>query len=67
MIKKLYYKYDPNNGEPYIIDDNYDNLKIMIEEESKNIKYQGDEQDVQLSVTFVWMTERQFKNLPEAY
>lgn len=67
MKKKLYYKFDPNNGEPWIIDVNMDNLKSMIETEMETIKKEGDEEDVSLTITFVWMTDEEMEDLPEAY
>lgn len=67
MEKKLYYKFEPNNGEPWIIDGSLDNLKSMIEGEMEEIKKPGDETDVELTITFVWLTDKEFAELPEAY
>lgn len=65
--KKLYYKFDPQNGEPFIIDGLMENIVAMIESEKEVIKNEGDEEDVELSITFVWLTDEEFSNLPEAY
>lgn len=67
MENKLYYKFEPNNGEPWIIDGNLDNLKDMIEAEMSAITKDGEEEGVSLEITFVWMTEEEFAALPEAY
>lgn len=66
-IKKLYFKFDPNNGEPWIIDGNLDNLKHMIQSEMETIKKEGDEEDVELHITFVWMTDEELEALPDPY
>lgn len=65
MKKKLYYKFEPNNGEPWIMDCCIDHLKDMIAVEMDAIKYEGDEEGVELRITFVWMTEEEFEALPE--
>ena len=67
MEKKLYYKFNPNNGEPWIIDGNLDNLKDMIQGEMDAIKKEGDEEDAELTITFVWMTDEEMEDLPDAY
>lgn len=67
MEKKLYYKFDPQNGEPYIIDGSYENLIQLIKNEAETISKEGEEQDVELSITFLWMTDEEFSALPEAY
>lgn len=67
MAKKLYYKFEPNNGEPWIIDGSLDNLKDLISGEMEGIKSPGDEKDVEITITFVWMTDKAFAKLPEAY
>lgn len=67
MEKKLYYKFEPNNGEPFIIDGHLDNLKDLIAGEMEAIKSEGDEEDVEITITFLWMTEEEFAALPEAY
>lgn len=60
-MKELYYKLEVV-GESHLII-TLDEAKIFIEEEMKG---KTEEDEMEFTITPVWMTEEEFDNLPEA-
>jgi len=63
--KKMYYKID--NGDTPVICDLQACMDMLEAEATNYNEYSNKEDKPKWDITLVWMTKRQYKNLPDAY